>query len=90
MPSFQINRATPARVAAVSFDLSASAPASEVACRWEQCPHCHQPLPRGWNNRMVYVEGVPFRLKDAPRSYTRKDGTVLGLDQLRGTYVVIG
>ncbi len=90
MPSFQINRAAPKAVAQVSFDLSASTPVPETACRWEQCPHCHQPLPRGWDNRMVYVEGVPVPLKDAPLSYTRRDGTVLGLSRVRGCYVVIG
>ncbi len=90
MPSFQINRATPAVVAQVSRNFSASEPVSETACRWEQCPHCHQPLPRGWDNRMVYVEGVPMPLKDAPLTYTRRDGTVLGLSRSRGCYVTIG
>ncbi len=90
MPSFQINRAAPAAAAQVSFDLSASTPVPEATCGWSQCPHCHQPLPRGWDNRMVYVEGRPIPLKDAPLSYTRRDGTVLGLSRVRGCYVVIG
>ena len=69
-------------------EAGAQLPAVRVQPTEPCCPHCNQPMPKGWGDRVIYVQGRPTPLSQAPRHYTEK-GRCYVLSYTRGTYVCI-
>lgn len=92
--SFEINKAAHQSASRTALEFpNAGAQLPDVHThRWTQCPHCHQPLPSAQKpaKKVVFCEGKAYPINEAPKTYTRRDGTIMHLRMSDGCYVVIG
>ncbi len=89
--SFEINKAAHQSASRTALEFpNAGAQLPDVHThRWTQCPHCHQPLPASsTKQKVVYCQGYPYKLSEAPRSYTNSKGETFVL-RSDGRYICI-